>query len=191
MPAPTPAPGEEDMRRAFAIRIVSCAAAAMLAGCAAQPAGPRAGLEKIQHIVVIYAENRSFDHLYGLFPGAEGIASATAGQYTQLDHDGQPLPHLPPVWTADGKPDPRFPSALPNRPFRIDAPPISQTLDKVLPSPIHQFWQNQEQIAGGANNRFVAMTNVGSWVMGYFDGSQLKLWQWARDYTLADHFFMG
>ena len=163
-----------------------------LGACTAPPApAGRAGLARIDNIVVIYAENRSFDHLYGLFPGAEGIASATAGQYTQLDHDGQPLPHLPPVWTADGKPDPRFPSALPNRPFRIDAPPISQTLDKVLPSPIHQFWQNQEQIAGGANNRFVAMTNVGSWVMGYFDGSQLKLWQWARDYTLADHFFMG
>src|SRR5574340_918382 len=96
-----------------------------------------------------------------------------------------PLPHLPPVWTADGKPDPRFPAAMPNRPFRIDAPPISQSLDKVLPSPIHAFWQNQEQIDGGKNDRFVAMTTVGSWVMGYFDGSPLKVWQWAREYTLA------
>ena len=38
------------------------------------------GLARIEHIVVIYAENRSFDHLYGLFPGAEGIANATAEQ---------------------------------------------------------------------------------------------------------------
>jgi len=166
--------------------------AVALAACTSSPApAARTGLSRIQNIVVIYAENRSFDHLYGVFPGAEGIANATPAQYTQLDRDGTPLPHLPPVWTADGKPDPRFPTDLPNRPFRIDAPPISQGLDQIVPSPIHAFWQNQEQIAGGANNKFVAMTNVGAWVMGYFDGSQLKVWQWAREYTLADHFFMG
>jgi phospholipase C len=28
------------------------------------------GLAKVKTIVVIYAENRSFDHLYGFFPGA-------------------------------------------------------------------------------------------------------------------------
>jgi len=162
-----------------------------LCGCTSAPGPGRAGLSRIDHIVVIYAENRSFDHLYGLFPGADGIANATPAQYTQLDHDGTPLTQLPPVWTADGKPDTRFPTTLPNRPFRIDAPPVSKGLDQIVPSPIHQFWQNREQIAGGANNKFVAMTNVGGWVMGYFDGSQLKVWQWAREYTLADHFFMG
>ena len=61
----------------------------------------------------------------------------------------------------------------------------------MLPSPIHNYYQNIEQINGGANNKFVAMSTVGAWVMGYFDGSQMKLWKWAREYTLADHFFMG
>ena len=178
--------------RLLAAVVVCVAAALAMGGCSAPPApASRTGLARIEHIVVIYAENRSFDHLYGLFPGADGIANATPAQYTQVDHDGTPLPHLPPVWTADGKPDPRFPAQMANRPFRIDAPPISQSLDKVLPSPIHAFWQNQEQIDGGRNDRFVAMTTVGSWVMGYFDGSSLKVWQWAREYTLADHFFMG
>jgi acid phosphatase len=157
----------------------------LLAGCAS----PR-GLENIETVVVIYAENRSFDHLYGLFPGADGIADATAGQRMQVDHDGTPLPALPPVY-VNGKPSPAFPAGLPNGPFRIDAPPVSRRLDEQLPSPIHAYYQNREQIAGGANNRFVAMSNVGAWVMGYFDGSQMKLWQWAKDYTLADHFFMG
>ena len=27
--------------------------------------------------------------------------------------------------------------------------------------------------------------------MGYFDGSVMKLWQWAKEFTLADNFFMG
>jgi len=38
---------------------------------------------------------------------------------------------------------------------------------------------------------FAAMSNVGGWAMGYFDGSQLRVWQWAKDYVLADNFFMG
>ena len=164
--------------------------AALLAGCASFRGGAE-GLERIDNVVVIYAENRSFDHLYGMFPGAEGIADATAEEKTQLDRDGKPLPYLPPVY-SHGKPDPRYPTrGMPNGPFRIDAPPIDGRLDEVLPSPWHLYYQNREQINGGKNNRFVALANVGAWVMGYFDGSQLKLWRWAREYTLADHFFMA
>src|SRR5206468_8947152 len=104
-----------------------------LSSCATAPAG---GLERIETIVVIYAENRSFDHLYGLFPGANGIADATDEQKTQLDLDGTALPHLPAVFTPQGKPDERFPQKLSNGPFRIDAPPLSRRLDELLPSPI-------------------------------------------------------
>ena len=85
-------------------------------------------LSRIEHIVVIYAENRSFDHLYGLFPGAEGIAQATAEQKTQLDHDGKPLPALPATYdpVQKGRLREDLPTAgLPNGPFRIDAPPIN------------------------------------------------------------------
>jgi len=157
------------------------------AGCATRRADP---VSKIEHVVVIYAENRSFDHLFGLFPGAEGIAQATTEQTTQLDHDGKRLPHLPPVYTR-GKPDARFAQRLPNGPFQIDAPPVNGRMDEVLPSPIHAFHHHREQINGGRNNRFVAMSNTGAWTMGYFDGSKMKLWKWAQDYTLADHFFQG
>ena len=80
---------------------------------------------------------------------------------------------------------------MPNKPFAIEAPPIAQTADKVLPSPIHAFFHNKEQINGGRNNMFAAMSTVGGWTMAYFDGSRLKSWQWAKEYTLADNFFMG
>ncbi|HTP61256.1 MAG TPA: acid phosphatase [Burkholderiales bacterium] len=171
------------------LRLILLLAALPFAGCATQSGD---GLAHIQNIVVIYAENRSFDHLYGLFPGAEGVAQATAEQKTQLDHDGKPLPHLPPAYER-GKPDPHNPAVagLPNGPFRIDLPPVNRRLDEVLPSPWHLYYQNIEQINGGKNNMFAAMSNVGGWVMGYFDGSKMKVWQWAREYTLADHFFMG
>ena len=153
------------------------------------PAGP--DLSVIETIVVIYAENHSFDNMYGMFPGANGVANATTEQKTQLDHDGKPLPHLPPVYTPQGKPDPRYPARLPNGPFRIDGPPTNARNDQLVPSPIHNYYQNIEQINGGRNNRFVAMTNVGAWTMGYYDGSGQKMWQWAREYTLADNFFVG
>lgn len=171
-----------------AIRAISVLLAVLIAGCDSAPSG---GFGNIKTIVVIYAENRSFDHLYGLFPGAEGIANATTGQKTQLDHNGKPLPHLPPVYGAGGKPDRSFPERLANGPFRIDEPPVSRRWDEVLPSPIHAFHHHREQINGGKNNMFVAMSNAGAWPMGYFDGSKMKLWHWAREYVLADHFFQG
>src|SRR3954463_8192112 len=174
-------------RKTFVSIGLACLAALSVDGCATRQ---QDGLSRIEHIVVLYAENRSFDHLYGLFPGAEGLAQASAEQKTQLDHDGRPLPHLPPVY--DGlKVNARFPQNLPNGPFQIDAAPVNGRADEVLPSPIHNYYQNREQINGGKNNNFVAMTTVGAWAMGYFDGSKMKLWSWAKEYTLADHFFMG
>ncbi|HWI39603.1 MAG TPA: acid phosphatase [Burkholderiales bacterium] len=151
-------------------------------------------LSRIENVVVIYAENRSFDHLYGLFPGADGIADATAEQKMQLDQDGKPLASLPATYDPVQKGALRADlptTGLPNGPFRIDAPPINRKWSELLPNPIHAYYQNREQINGGKNNKFVAMTNVGAWTMGYFDGSQMRLWQWAKEYTLADHFFMG
>ena len=35
-----------------------------------------AGLERLNHIVVVVLENWSFDSLYGQFPGASGLAQA-------------------------------------------------------------------------------------------------------------------
>jgi phospholipase C len=162
--------------------------AAVLAGCAT-PASDRARLERIKTVVVLYAENHSFDNMYGLFPGANGIANATPEQMTQLDHDGKPLKELV-VFGHDGKPDARFPR-MPNRPFRIDAPPVNRPPTQIVPSPTHLYYHNQEQINGGRNNLFAAMSAVGGWTMGHYDGSQFRMWQWAREYTLADNFFMG
>ena len=60
------------------------------------------GLDKVQHIVVIYLENWSFDSLYGLFPGADGLAQATSappsggpGRTALLDASPGAVPPLP------------------------------------------------------------------------------------------------
>jgi len=178
------------MRRRVLPIALAIVTLAILHGCAAPPPG-RATLDRIEHIVVIYAENRSFDNLYGTFPGADGIANATVAQYTQVDRDGKPLAALPPVWKAAKEPDPAYPANLPNKPFRIDAAPINLPLSKPTRDLVHEFYRNQEQIDGGRNDRFVAVSDAGALAMGYYDGSSLPLWKWARDYTLADNFFMG
>src|SRR5438552_1114125 len=102
--------------------------------CSPSVAAGATSIGKIRHIVVIYAENRSFDNLYGMFPGANGIANALANYLPQVDHDGTPLKALPPVWANEGdlksrETDPTYPATLPNRPFRIDRPPVNRLLD--------------------------------------------------------------
>jgi acid phosphatase len=175
----------------FACRVAATITVLILIGCAQPASQPvKTGLERIEHIVVIYAENRSFDNLYGLFPGADGIANATTEQMTQLDYDGKPLPRLPPVWTGKDA-DPAFPRDLPNRPFRVDGPPVNLPLSVATRDLIHKFYPQQEQINGGRNNRFVEVSDAGALAMGYYDGSRLPMWKWAQEYTLADHFFMG
>src|SRR3954469_4741819 len=119
------------------IRALSAAAlvaSPLLATTPSLAQGSDQDLARIDTVVVVYAENRSFDHLYGFFPGANGIAQATEEQKTQLDHDGKPLRQLT-VFT-NGKPDGRFPQ-MPNRPFAIEEAPIGMSAGKVLPSPIH------------------------------------------------------
>src|ERR687888_1271115 len=68
----------------------------------------------IDHIVVLFLENRSFDHLFGTYPGAEGLSSYHG---KQAGENGVTYATLPAPLGADGKPDRRFPPDLPNAPF--------------------------------------------------------------------------
>jgi acid phosphatase len=157
-----------------------------------------AGLQDIDTIVVLYAENRSFDNLYGSFPGANGLSQVTPAEYMQRDRDGSVLKELPPVWdgvTAKGV-VPAVTQAqtehLPNAPFAIDDPkgfnlPLGVTTRDLW----HRFYQNQMQIAGGKNDRFVAYADSGALVMGHYASTKLPLWDVAKQYVLADNFFMG
>src|SRR5437763_12900231 len=115
----------------------------------AQPAGdaPK-GLDRIQHIIVVYLENHSFDNLFGTFPRANGRAKVGDAE-RQVDLDGKPYAKLPPVIDTGKKPpepDPRFPANLPNRPFLIDKY-VKQ--DQKVPDLVHRYYQEIGQIDGG------------------------------------------
>ena len=72
----------------FAAVIASSAGAGAAAGQSAST-GPDP-LRKINHIVVIYEENHSFDNLYGTWEGVNGLANADAAHTAQLDQTGAP-----------------------------------------------------------------------------------------------------
>jgi acid phosphatase len=168
-----------------------------LSGCGG--GGDSGSLASIDTVVVIYAENRSFDNLYGLYPGANGIAKALSdpASYTQLDRDGSVLPTLPAVWNATPAQAPAwsFVASLPNKPFQINAaqPGGAPGQDATVTSPdlVHRFYNDQMQINGGRNNMYAAWSDAGGLSMGYYDGSSMAMWKIAQQYTLADNFFQG
>jgi acid phosphatase len=179
------------------LKLSTALLAVLVAGIAAVTA-QAPGINNIDTVVVIYAENRSFDNLYGHFPGANGLQNVTAANSIQVDRDGSVLKELPPIWdglTAKGVTPPITQAQtekLPNKPFAIDDPEgFNSKLGVVTHDLWHRFYQNQMQINGGKNDRFVVYADAGALVMGYYDGSKLPLWDVAKKYVLADNFFMG
>ena len=157
-------------------------------------APPAASLGSIKYIVVIYAENRGFDNMYGKFPGANGLPTAPP---QQLDRDGHPLAKLPMAWngvTAAGF-TPAIAQAasdnLPNAPYSLPATYSGFDTHTITRDLYHRFFENQMQIDGGANDMFAAFADSGGLVMGFNDGASMALWTLASEFTLADNFFMG
>ena len=163
--------------------------------------------EQVKTVVVIYAENRSFNNLFADFPGVEKPLSAlTAKDFQQRDRDGSVLPALPPNWggvlqvgpqTVDGVTYPsevQFQENLPNAPFALKGPQGEDLpLSLVTRDLWHVFYQNQMQINGGKNDGFVAWGDSGGLVMGHYAQSRyaLRLWDVAKEFVLCDNFFQG
>jgi phospholipase C len=137
------------------------------------------GLRQLDHIVVIYLENHSFDNLYGEFPGADGLAAADEAA-PQVDASGVPYVTLPAI------PSPFFPTGLGNAPFSIEqyVPATAKTIDLV-----HRFYQEQTQINGGQMNKFALVSDAKGLVMGFYHTLQLPLAAEAQRYVLCDNFF--
>lgn len=161
---------------------------ALLAATGTAHAQVPPSLAKIGHIVVIFEENRSFDNLFGHFPGANGLDNAD-GAAVQTAPDGKPYADLPPVQNTNDRPvapDPRFPAQIANGPFQVNpyVPPSGLTGDLV-----HRWYQEQQQIDGGRMDRYAAVSDSGGLTMGYFNIADSNQWRLASDYTLGDAMF--
>ncbi|MFS2161220.1 acid phosphatase [Pseudomonas sp. Pseusp122] len=173
----------------------------------AGPALDKALREHVKTVVVIYAENRSFNNLFGDFPGVESpLSTVKPADYQQRDRDGGLLNTLPPAWggvlqvgpqTVDGVTYPvntQFQENLPNAPYPLKGPNAEDLpLSLVTRDLWHVFYQNQMQINGGKNDKFVAWADSGGLTMGYYPQSQysLRLWDVAKEFVLCDNFFQG
>ena len=146
-----------------------------------------AGSVPIDHVIVIFLENRSFDHLYGDFPGANGLARPQS-RVPQTDLEGRIYQTLPPIPAERGKSQehPRLPANLPNAPFLID--PFVPSNENT-PSAAHRFYQHILQINDGRMDRYVAWSGTGGLPMGRYETAKLPLYPYARRYVLADNYF--
>ncbi|CAI8946663.1 hypothetical protein EMIT0P294_40015 [Pseudomonas sp. IT-P294] len=174
-PSNTPAPDDDHpadtSRRRFLGGVAVLGVGATLSACGSQgddsgkpgehPLSPaqmdKALHDQVKTVVVIYAENRSFNNLFGDFPGVEKPLSALKpAEYQQRDRDGSLLQTLPPVWggvlqigpqTLDGVTYPsetQFQEHLPNAPFALKGPNAEDLPFGLVTRDLwHVFYQNQ------------------------------------------------
>ena len=169
------------------------------------PAPARGPLNGINHIIVIYQENWSFDSLYGQFPGANGIAQASSASLNQTNRFDVPLSTLvgqtfslvsgslvlttPPPPINSGHIDTRFTAGLDTLlPYNILTNSTLQPSD-TTGDLVHRYWHEQSQIDHGAMDWFVTWSDNPGLAMSYFDATNMPEGLLARRYTLADNFF--
>jgi len=164
----------------------------------------------VKNVVVIYAENRSFDNLFGKFPGANGLNAVldangkpTSAYVPQKDRDGSTvLPTLPATWHGVTMPGvtPVVTEAqsagLPNQPFAIETAFTASANATLTTSTVtrdlwHRFFENQMQINGGKNDGFAAWSDAGGLTMTHFDYTNSAMFKLAQEFVLADNFFQG
>jgi phospholipase C len=146
---------------------------------AAPPPRVNAGLiHKIQHVIVIMQENRSFDSYFGTYPGADGIAMPA----------GQPSVCVP---GGDGKPcvRPYVDHADVNGGGPHGATNATGDIDD---GRMDGFVLERNQAQTGCtdpNNPACASTDTPD-VMGYHTQSDIpNYWYYASHYVLQDHMF--
>ena len=183
--------------------------------------------QPIQHIVVIYQENHSFDNLYGGWEGVNGLARADAAHTRQVGQNGAPYSCLlqddvnltsPPLSAdcADSTTPTPFTSHFANAPFSIDA--FIAPTDTTCPAPgvfalngvakgsglpggctrdlVHRYYQEQYQLHGGRQDRYVTGSDAVGLTMGHYDTTALPIYKYLHahghpSYAIADDFFQA
>src|SRR5262245_57750357 len=138
--------------------------------------------DKVKHVVVIMQENRSFDHYFGTFPGADGIP---------MDANGVPTVCAP---------DPRTSQCVKpyhdSRDLNYGAAHTSSAailginggrMDGFVQSEVRQRADCQSQMDP---NSLCRGMDEPSYVMAYHDQREIpNYWAYAQQYVLQDHLF--
>jgi phospholipase C len=159
------------------MRLALLAAAALAVPAAAAP--KPATTTPIQHLVVVYQENSSFDHYFGTYPRA-------------TNPPGEPAFAAAPDTPAVNGLTPQLLTQNPNlaNPFRFDR------ADLFPCDQLHDYALEQKAFDGGKMDGFVQWTGTPdpscqkTQVMGYYDGNTVTaLWEYAQHYAMGDAFF--
>ena len=132
---------------------------------------------RIKHLFVIYQENRSFDHYFGTFPGADNLASAAA-----RDHGFRQYDPIGKTWIT---------------PFRITDPDIESpsqarlaSYDKFDDGKMDAFVSTQERLGRKKFGNDAAARISGMQTMAYYDCDTIPfLWKYAHTFALFDRIF--
>jgi phospholipase C len=136
------------------------------------PAPALAGIHKIQHVIIIMQENRSFDSYFGVYPGADGI----------------PM--------KEGKPTVCSPDPITGQ----CVAPFVDHKDQNPGAP-HKATDSTADVDGGKMDGFVANAEKGrcttgppkcaaDQVMGYHVQSDIpNYWAYAKNFALDEHMF--
>lgn len=176
----------------------------------ATPAAPdeaAATLKKINHFVIIYQENHSFDNLYGGWEGVTGRNDTDAAHRVQVNQGGTAFGCLhqgdlnlssPPLPATCNDPANGISSAFPNAPFRLDD--YLDAADRTCPEPgakapngvlrgqglpggctadlVHRLYQAIYQLHAGRMDRYVTGSNATGLTMGYYDTTRLPVYRY-------------
>jgi len=202
-------------------RVVLLALTILAAFALIAPGGAAAhGKRGIEHIVVVYQENHSFDNLYGGWEGVNGLGRADRAHTVQVDQDGEPYDCLQQAdvnLTSPPLPaDCDATSHFRNRPFSIDD--FIAPMDTTCPPPgvfalngvakgeglaggctrdlVHRFYQEQYQLDGGKQDRYVTGSDALGLTMGTYDTRELPIYRYLHRpshprYAIADNFFQA
>jgi phospholipase C len=153
-----------------------------IVGCGDDGSSEAEGIEKIEHVVIILMENRSFDHYFGTFPGAEGLPRDENGEFTSC------LPQL------DGGPcmrpyhDPNVVNSGAGHNARTYTTSYN---DGKMDGFLIAAQQQAKGCATGESSAPVCIVNRVD-VMGYHDARELpNYWRYAEEFVLHDHMFVS
>jgi acid phosphatase len=208
--------------------LASLLALTALPAAGASPASSALG--SINHIVVIYQENHSFDNLYGSWERVNGLSRAASANTIQIGQGGVPYtclkqndvnlvappPPSPPPTCTDTTTGTTFTSNFTNLPFNIDD--YIHPSDTTCPAPgafypngvpkgtgfpggctedlVHRYYQEQYQLNGGLQNRYVTGSDAIGLTMGVYKTADLPIYQYLHQaghpqYAIADKFFQA
>jgi acid phosphatase len=198
------------VRKLAVLVALSCAllAATAMAGSATPGNANREKLDKINHIVVIYEENHSFDNLYGGWEGVNGRSNADAAHTTQVAQDTSAFGCLlqndvnltsPPLTVTCNDAAHGVASHFTNDPFSIETflPPDARTCPQpgvfapngLTPNPanlpggctrdlVHRFYQEQYQLNNGQQNLYTTGSDAVGLTQGYYDTRALPIYKY-------------